>query len=55
MIYLLAYYCLVAWVAATFLYKDGFLHTMAAVVLAPLAPVYIGGKVALDRRWRSRL
>jgi hypothetical protein len=52
MVYLLTYYCLVAWVAGAFLYSDGFLYSKLAVALAPFAPVYIGGKVILDKKWR---
>jgi len=47
MIYLLAYYCLVAWVAAIFLYRDGFLHTRTEAALAPMAPIYLGGRFVL--------
>jgi hypothetical protein len=54
MIYLLTYYCLVAWVAGVFLYTDGFLYSRLSVALAPLAPVYIGGRAVL-RIWYPRI
>jgi hypothetical protein len=54
MIYLLTYYCLVAWMAAIFLYKDGFIHSRTETVLAPLAPIYLTTRYAIDRKWRKR-
>ena len=54
MVYLLVYYCLVAWMAAIFLYSDGFIHSRMEAALAPLAPIYLGGRLAVETA-RKRL
>ena len=54
MLFLLTYYCLVVWLAAVFLYKDGFIHSRTEAALAPLAPIYLTTRYAIDRKWRKR-